>query len=85
MTIEIIDKWITSVRFNEIQNGEQKRFYFFLNWFLIDFIFCSLGFSISHVTFSEVTFSEVTSVWGVSAVAILDCSLNVYACGRQGP
>ena len=29
------------------------------------------------------TFSEVTSVWGVSAVAILDRSLNVYACGRQ--
>ena len=29
------------------------------------------------------TFSEVTSVWGVSAVAILDCSLNVYVCGRQ--
>ena len=29
------------------------------------------------------TFSEVTSVWRVSAVAILDCSLNVYACGRQ--
>ena len=29
------------------------------------------------------TFSEVTSVWGVSAVAILDCSLNVYACGRR--
>jgi len=39
---------------------------------------CCLGFSISHVTFSE-----VTSVWGVSAVAILDCSLDVYACGRQ--
>ena len=39
---------------------------------------CCLGFSISHVTFSE-----VTSVWGVSAVTILDCSLNVYACGRQ--
>ena len=29
------------------------------------------------------TFSEATSVWGVSAVAVLDCSLNVYACGRQ--
>ena len=29
------------------------------------------------------TFSEVMSVWGVSVVAILDCSLNVYACGRQ--
>ena len=42
------------------------------------FYFRKLGFSISHVTFSE-----VTSVWGVSAVAILDCSLNVYACGRQ--
>ena len=23
------------------------------------------------------------SVWGVSVVAILDCSLNVYACGQQ--
>ena len=44
--------------------------------FLIDFIICrlaetSLGFSISHVTFPE-----VTSVWGVSAVAILDSSVN---------
>ena len=39
---------------------------------------CCLGLSISHVTFSG-----VTSVLGVSAVAILDCSLNVYACGRQ--
>ena len=25
----------------------------------------------------------VGSVWGVSAVVILDCSLNVYAYGRQ--
>ena len=25
----------------------------------------------------------MTSVWGVSAVAILDCSLTVYACGQQ--
>ena len=32
---------------------------------------------------SYVTFSEVTSAWGVSAVAILDCSLKVYAGGRQ--
>ena len=29
------------------------------------------------------TFSEVTSVWRVGAVAILDCSLNMYACSRQ--
>ena len=50
-----------------------NRFYFLQagrNW--------CLWFSISHMTFSE-----VTSVWGVSAVAILDCSLNVYACGQQ--
>ena len=39
---------------------------------------CCPVFSISHVNFSE-----VTSVWGISAVAVLDCSLNVYACGRQ--
>ena len=76
MTIEMIDKWVTSLRFNEIKN-ETK----YLCWFLIDFIFCRLyclGVSISHVIFSEVTL-----VWGVGAVAILDCSLNVYACGRQ--
>ena len=37
--------------------------------FILDFNrFYFLEFSISHVTFSE-----VTSVWGVSAVAILDC------------
>ena len=29
------------------------------------------------------SFLEVMSVWGVSAIAILDCSLNVYACGQQ--
>ena len=39
---------------------------------------CCPVFSISHVNFSE-----VTSVWGISAVAVLDCSLNVYACCRQ--
>ena len=65
------------MRFNEIKYGKK-----YSCWFSIDFIFCSslccLGFSISHVNFSE-----VTSVWGVSAVAIVDCSLNVYACGRQ--
>ena len=47
--------------------------------FLIDFNFCRLA---------ETTVSGSPSVmwlslkW-VSAVAILDCSLNVYACGRQ--
>ena len=29
------------------------------------------------------TFSEVTSVWGVCTAAILNCSLNMYACDRQ--
>ena len=42
---------------------------FFLNWVFNQFY--SLRFSISHVTFPE-----VTSVWGVSAVAILDSSVN---------
>ncbi len=47
------------------------------NWVFNRFYFLqagrdySLGFSISHVTFPE-----VTSVWGVSAVAILDSSVN---------
>ena len=47
------------------------------NWVFNQFYFLSagrdysLGFSISHVTFPE-----VTSVWGVSAVAILDSSVN---------
>ena len=65
MTIEMIDKRVTSFRFNEI-----KKIKNVLIGFLIDFIFC-LGFSISHVTFPE-----VTSVWGVSAVALLDSSVN---------
>ena len=47
------------------------------NWFFNRFYFLqdgrdySLGFSTSHVTFPE-----VTSVWRVSAVAILDSSVN---------
>ena len=49
-------------------------FLFCLGRFLIDFIFCKLV---------ETTVSGSPSAWGVSAVAILDCSLNVYACGRQ--
>ena len=50
-----------------------------LSRFLINFIFCRL----SQVLISHAIFSEVMLVWGVSAVAILDCSLNVYACGQQ--
>ena len=59
---------------------EKREFVLIFNrfYFLYAGRDCCLGFSISHVTFSE-----VTSVWGVSVVAILDCSLNVYACGRQ--
>ena len=38
MTIEMIDKWDTSLRFNEIKN-ENKCLY----WFLSDFIFCRLA------------------------------------------
>ena len=69
MTIEMIDKWVTSFRF---KGKKQQR----LIGVLIDFYFLwagrdySLGVSISHLTFPE-----VTSVWGVSAVAILDLTL----------
>ena len=65
MTIEVIDKWVTSFRCN----GEKEKKKSLIG-FLIDFIFC-LWFSISHVTFPEVTY-----VWGVSAVGILDSSVN---------
>ena len=69
MNIEMIDKWVTSFRFK----GERKK----IIGFLIDFIFCRMaettasGFSISHMTLPK-----VTSVWGVSAVAILDSLVN---------
>ena len=71
MTIEMIDNWVTSLRFNEIKVGGKKRFLLVFNLF---YIFCRLA---------ETAVSGSPSVWGVSAVAILDCSLNVYACGRQ--
>ena len=80
MTIEMIDKRVTSLRFNEIKNLIFFLFMLVFNqfYFLQAGRDCCLGFSVGHMTFSE-----VMSVWGVSAVAILDCSLNVYACGRQ--
>ena len=82
MTIEMIDNWVTNLRFNEMKNEKMKKKKIMLVFNRFYFLYagrdCCLGFSISHVTFSE-----VTSVWGVSAVAILDFSLNVYACGRQ--
>ena len=57
MTVEMIDKWVTSLRFNEIML----------------LLFCFLFFN--YVVFY---------VWSdSSAVAIFDCSLNVYACGWQ--
>ena len=68
MTIEMIDKWVTSFRFNEIQNLK-----ICLIGFLIDFIFCRLAISGSPLVRD---FPKVTSVWGVSVVAILDSSVN---------
>ena len=41
MTIEMIDKWITSLILNEIKNEKQK--WKKVCWFLIDFIFCRLA------------------------------------------
>ena len=77
MTIEMIDKWITSLRFNEIKNPPQK-----LCWFLIDFIFCRLA---ETAVSGSPSITWLSRKWRQSgdAVAILDCSLNVYACGRQ--
>ena len=59
MVIEMIDKWVTGLRFNEIKNGEKKkerkkkmkerkkrerkRKEKKVSWFLIDFIFCKLA------------------------------------------
>ena len=67
------DKWVTSFRFHEIKKEEKKRR-------LIGFL--SILFSVgwpriqSRVLHQSRDFPEVTSVWGVSAVAILDSSVN---------
>ena len=61
MTIEMIDKWVTSFRFNGEKKNEKK--------------ICLIGFLIDFIG----VLIEVTSVWGVSAVAILDSSVN-YVC-----
>ena len=44
--------------------------------FLIDFIFCRLAETTVSGIHQSRDFPEVTSVWGVSAVAILDFSVN---------
>ena len=81
MTIEITDKWVISLRFNEINKIEKNK----IKWFLIDFIFCRLAETVVSGSPSVTWPSRKWRhwVWGVSAVAILDCSLNLYACGRQ--
>ena len=67
----------------ERKKREKKRKEKKVSWFLIDFIFCKLAETAVSGSPSVTYFLEVTSVWGVSAVAILDRSLNVYVCGRQ--
>ena len=78
MTIEMTDKWVTSFRFKNNntpppppkKKKKKKRF-------LIDFIFCRLAeTTISGSPSVTWLFPEVMSVWGVSAVAILDFSVN---------
>ena len=75
-------KWLTneSLVWDLIKLKKIKKLMLVFNrfYFLQAGCDCCLRFSISHVTFSE-----VTSVWGIIAVAILDCSLNVYACSWQ--
>ena len=72
MTIKMTDKWVTSFRFNEIKKKKKC-----LIGFLINFIFCRLAeTTVSGSPSVTWLFPEVTSVWGVSAVAILDSSVN---------
>ena len=48
---------------------------------LNDFIFCRLA---ETAVLGSPSVTWLSQKWrGVSAVAILDCSLNVYVCGRQ--
>ena len=70
MTIEMIDKWVTSFRFNEIKKIKK------LIGFLIDLFSVGWPRLQSQVLYQSRDFLEVTSVWGVSAVAILDSSVN---------
>ena len=77
MTIKMIDKWVTSFRFNEIKNKNKC-----LYWFLIYFIFCRLAVIAVSGTPSVTWLSRKWRQWGVSAVAILDCSLTVV-CGQS--
>ena len=68
----MIDKWVTSFRFNEKKNVKKC-----LIGFLINFIFCRLAETTVSSSPSVTWLSpEVTSVWGVSVVAILDSSVN---------
>ena len=68
----MIVKWVTSFRFNEIKKIKKC---------LIGFLIYFILYRLAETTVSgspSVTwlFPEVTSVWGVSAVAILDSSVN---------
>ena len=78
MTIKMIDKWVTSFRFNEIKNKNKC-----LYWFLIYFIFCRLAVIAVSGTPSVTWLSRKWRQSGECAVAIIDCLLNAYACGRQ--
>ena len=71
MTIKIIDKWVTRFRFNEIRKKK-----IIIIKFLIDFIFCRLAETTVSGSPSVTWLPEVTSVWRVSAIAILDSSVN---------
>ena len=67
----MIDKWVTSFRLNEIKKKKKK-------WLGFQSILFSVGWPRlqSRVLHQSCDFPEVTSVWGVSAVAILDSSVN---------
>ena len=76
MTIKMIDKWVTSLRFNEIKKKIKN-----LCWFLIDFIFCRLLSRVLHQS-RDFLGSDV------SLGSQCSCHLRLFTecvcvCGRQ--
>ena len=83
-------KWLTNESLVLRFNGEKKNEENFYVDFLIDFIFCRLAETAVSGSPSVMWLSrkwhqsgESVQLPSVSAVAILDCSLNVYTCGWQ--
>ena len=76
MTIEMTDQWVTSFRFNRRRKRKKRKKKESLIGFLMILFYVGWPRLQSRVLHQSRDFTEVTSVWGVSAVAILDSSVN---------